>query len=135
MTFMNWLPIYSVGIDKVDRQHQQLFKIANEFYDAVERGAHASETRAVLAELVKYTEEHFTHEEYLMLITRYPEFQSHLESHHELIKSLNRLVDDYNAGKSGLEKQLLDFLKTWLAAHIGGTDKLYASHLKEHGIK
>lgn len=135
MVFLEWSPVYNVGIAELDQQHQRLFSIANAFHDALPYGNKDSEIDRVLEELVHFAQKNFSHEEYLMLKTNYPEFESHKQRHAYLAGLLGKLVTNYHLGIPYVERQLLHFLKTSLIAHIVGADVLYGPHLRQNGIE
>ena len=42
---------------------------------------------------------------------------------------------DYKANESGVPDELLDFMKTWLKAHLAEMDKQYMSFLNARGVR
>ncbi|MEK7190788.1 MAG: fumarate/nitrate reduction transcriptional regulator Fnr, partial [Pseudomonadota bacterium] len=64
--FPSWDPVYRIGIDVIDRQHQKLFDISNRFYDAWRRHARRAVLCRIFDELLEYTGYHFAEEERLM---------------------------------------------------------------------
>ncbi len=58
-----WKQEYSVGIQSIDAQHQQLFAIAHELYKAMTAGQGKSALSRILDRLVQYTAMHFAHED------------------------------------------------------------------------
>ena len=78
---------YLVGIDRVDREHRQLFEIAARVYDSLGASDEAAEaiTDAAVIELLDYTVTHFASEESLMEEAGYPELESHRRQHQQLL--------------------------------------------------
>ena len=80
----------------------------------------------VFHELVSYTQTHFAAEERFMLSHRFGGFLSHKAEHERLTKQVVDFQREFRAGKIALSISLMDFLKSWLAEHIMGTDKKYS---------
>lgn len=128
MPFIEWKPVYSVGIDLMDMQHQKLIGYMNAFHESGEAG-NAPAAKVALRNLVDYARKHFSEEEALMLSgDGFPDFEAHKKLHTELLGNVQRLADKYlaapNAENSG---HLSRFLKNWLMSHILGVDKKYGA--------
>jgi hemerythrin len=121
-----WKQEYSVGIARVDAQHQNLFAIARELYDAMSAGQGKTAVGRVLSRLIQYTAAHFAHEERLMRQCHYPDFDKHKAEHDALTKKVLIFQSDYEAGRVQMTFQLLHFLRDWLEHHIMETDAAYA---------
>jgi hemerythrin len=87
----------------------------------------------LLSALADYTAEHFTHEEALQRATHYPDLLNHIKIHKGFIDKLASLQSDLAEGKSSVSMQLMDFLKKWLAHHIGQEDQKVAAHARSRG--
>ena len=79
--------------------------------------------------LVEYTMLHFTHEESLLRLHKYPNFASHKAEHDALARS-GGISSRINAGKIAMALEVLNFLQDWLQHHIKGSDFAYAACLK-----
>lgn len=136
MSLIAWNERLSVGIASIDKEHQQLVGLLNEFYDAVQAGKGKEVLAEVLAGLIEYTKKHFANEEQLFAKTSYPEAAAHKKAHDDLTHQVLDIQDKYAKGaNTGLSIETLNFLKNWLLTHIQGTDKKYSSHLVSHGIR
>ena len=69
MPFAEWSDEFSVGVEKIDRDHKRLLALLNELHDALEAGERPEVTGKVLDGLVLYVGYHFAHEEALFLRT------------------------------------------------------------------
>ena len=58
MSFFEWKDDYSVGIDKIDKQHRKLVGYLNELYESMKAGKGKGTLGAVLKGLVEYTKNH-----------------------------------------------------------------------------
>lgn len=124
-----WSNSYSVGIGSIDAQHQNLFRLADELYAAMNAGQGKAVCAKILDRLVQYTNTHFAHEERLMRLHDYPDFAAHKAQHDALCKQVQQFQADFNSGRVAMTIQLFQFLKKWLQEHIKGTDRLYAPYL------
>jgi hemerythrin-like metal-binding protein len=130
----DWKQEYSVGIPSIDAQHQNLFAISHELYKAMSAGQGKSVLTRILERLVRYTTMHFAHEERLMRQNAYPNLEKHLEEHAALTKQVLKFQADFQAGRSAITVQLLNFLNTWLEQHIKNSDKAYVPHMKAKAV-
>jgi hemerythrin len=126
-----WNNAYSVGIPSVDAQHQNLFATARELHHAMSSGQGKAAMGKILDRLVQYTKAHFAHEERLMRLADYPGLESHKGEHEALTRKVLDLQREFEAGKTSISVQMLQFLRTWLQQHIQHSDLAYAPYLKQ----
>lgn len=129
MGLFNWTDIYSVGVDAIDEQHQQLFDIANRFHYAYENKSGRRVLEAIFGELVAYTQVHFADEERMMREYKYPDFDTHKNNHDKLVKLVGWYLQQFESGEDGIEETAMNFIKTWLNGHILGMDRKYSPYL------
>ena len=129
-----WKPSYSVQINSIDRQHQELFRLAGKLHAAMSSG----ETNAALANLfdalVQYTRTHFQQEEQMMQRANYPDLAAHKVQHEALLHRVHELQSQFAGGRVTISIDVLHFLKDWLAKHIMGTDQKYVPFMKEKSV-
>ncbi len=125
-----WNPEYSVHIQSIDAQHQNLFAIGRELYAAMSAGQGKTALGRILDRLVQYTIVHFAHEERLMKQCQYPDFAAHKAEHDALTAQVVNFQQEFHAGRVTMAVQILQFLKEWLERHIKGSDTSYAPYLK-----
>ena len=135
MAFANWDKMYSVKVQRLDAEHQQLFSTINQLYDAMKAGQGSQVLHGVLQQLLRYTEQHFSSEEALLLQAHYPDLDEHIAKHREFTGRIQKFSHDYRAGAVALSVEILDFLKNWLNQHIMGMDQRYSSALNACGIR
>lgn len=129
-----WKNDYSVRIGTIDGQHQNLFAIARELYDAMSAGHGKAALERILDRLIQYTAVHFAYEERLMLAHGYPDFVHHKAQHVALTKQVLAFQAEFKSGRASMTVQLLQFLKDWLEKHIKVSDQAYAPYLKEKAV-
>jgi hemerythrin len=130
----DWSANYSVGVGSVDAQHQNLFSMGQELHAAMVAGQGKAALARILDRLVQYTTVHFAHEERLMRLYDYPEFEAHRAQHAALTKQVLKFQEDFHAGRVAMSVQLLQFLRGWLQTHIQGSDQKLAPYLKERAV-
>jgi hemerythrin len=130
----DWKNEYAVNIPSIDAQHQNLFAIGRELYAAMSAGQGRVVMGRILDRLIQYTTSHFAHEERLMQLHRYRDFARHKAEHDALVKQVQAFQTEFNAGRSAMAVQVLQFLKDWLEKHIKGSDFAYAPCLKAQKV-
>ncbi len=131
-----WSETYSVGVTEVDRQHKILIQLINDLHQGIadNNGEHA--IKKSLEALVQYTVSHFAFEEEMFDHTNYPDVVAHKAKHEKLLGQVTGFVRRVESGADEtVYNELLSFLTDWLVNHIQGSDKQYAPHLNQHGIR
>jgi hemerythrin len=120
---INWSSMLSVGVPEIDRQHQVLVGLINQLNDATDDSGVQVDINAILHELVRYTEYHFSFEEDLMREKDYGEFDEHLREHRMFIEKVKQLVERWGRGEAIQVAEVLRFLRDWLVSHILHIDR------------
>lgn len=97
MVTFPFLPFLETGNAEVDEDHRTLLGIANRLADPIER-MNPDLVRVTLAELSRYTTEHFAREEAWMRSIGWPETDAHVLKHAALasrIADWRRKVDEH----------------------------------------
>lgn len=118
---------YKVGIDKIDKEHKNLFELighANRLVRNWGDGDRYDEIMDILGELKEYTKTHFAHEEEYMLAVRYKDYDAQKRAHEAFIAKLDHLNEE-EIKKDPLTylQSLVQFLLGWLINHILHADK------------
>ena len=128
-----WSSACSVQSAYLDRQHQNLIKIVNDFNQAAARGDGTKVAYTILNRLVQYAEKHFRDEEKLLEIARYPAAQlnNHIREHEKLTEDIFRHCENWSSyGKEALP-EIGRFLKDWLMDHILTSDMKYRKYVAQ----
>ena len=125
---------YLTGIELVDIEHKELFRIvdkANRLVKSFDSLSGFDNIRANLTELREYTKEHFTDEEEYMESIHYEGLDAQKRAHEAFIDKLNN-IDPNQLEENPQEnlQELLEFLLGWLINHILHTDKKIPSVTK-----
>jgi len=134
MAFMQWSSELELHIAEIDRQHQRLVELINQFDDSVQAQHGADMLDKVLNELLDYTQTHFTYEESLLSKHGYPMHPEHKAEHEALAEKVMFMQNMFKEGNPPDSAMLLNFLKIWLKEHILDLDKQYAPFLLEKGV-
>ena len=128
---LNFDARYLVGIDQVDREHQQLFELADKIYDclAVDVIVPMNEIGVAITELIDYTKIHFANEEVLMAEAGYPDLDEHRELHAYLITRIEDLEKSVMLGEQLTPVDAYEFLCAWLGDHIQAKDRNFGAYV------
>ena len=134
MPMMEWNESYSVHVVAFDKEHKELFKYFNEFYDAMMHDKGSTVVGDVLAKTCNYAVTHFRAEEAWMEKNKYPELAQHREEHRKFAEQATKLLKDAQSGRIVLSGSVSKMLREWLTNHIMGSDKKYAEFAIAHKI-
>jgi diguanylate cyclase (GGDEF)-like protein/hemerythrin-like metal-binding protein len=121
-----WQEGYECGEPTIDREHRELFVLANALLDAVSNpkaGAEAS--KAALETLLAAIARHFTDEEALLAEHHYEHLEAHRRAHAGLLARAAELKAAFEAGTTTLG-DLVEFLaNSVIAQHLFKADRDY----------
>lgn len=132
--FFEWKKDYSVGVKKIDEQHKELVKHLNSLYQALQEGKGKEALGTVLDGLLQYTKKHFSSEESLLKLYKYPAYEEHKQKHNKMKDHVARLKQKFDSGEISNPIEITNFLKDWLAKHIMETDKAYGPYLNKKSV-
>ena len=126
------------GIDLLDREHKILFEIAERANNLVkdwQEGDSLEPFFEILAELKKYTENHFADEEEFMESFQYEELPAQKKAHEAFIVALERINrEDFEEDPKKYMHSLIVFLLGWLINHILHSDVKIAEKYYSGGL-
>ncbi|MFU0827232.1 MAG: Bacteriohemerythrin [Lachnoclostridium sp.] len=119
---------YYTNIDLIDKEHKELFRIADEAYYLLKNELLPDKfdhIREILNELREYAKKHFSDEEEYMRSIQYKRFLSHKVEHDDFREKLDSIdLEKMDQDQTGTLLDLLEFLSNWLVHHILEKDKL-----------
>lgn len=125
---IKWEEKYCLGVESIDRQHEELFQIANRIYDLLknklitDKYDHIVE---IIEELKSYTVYHFKTEEEYMQSIGYKKILSQKVAHNDFLEKMESIdLDKIDNGHNEYLLGILDFVCIWLVEHIIKEDKL-----------
>jgi hemerythrin-like metal-binding protein len=127
-----WSDRFASGIESVDSQHQQLFRLINQIGDLLVDGGEVPEatTQALIKKLADYARFHFTDEERVMAEGGLD--LAYIDSHKKIHQRFTEQVISMWNGRAGLVdpvRTLYGFLSSWLVYHILGEDQKMAREI------
>jgi len=130
-----WDEKYSVGVQSIDNQHKEIFRILNKLLEAMKMGHGSDVTTQIILELDRYAVIHFQKEEFFFQRFNYQGSIEHIAEHQNFIKKVDILKPDLKSGKMTVSFELLNFLKDWIEHHILVIDKQYSECFRLNGLK
>lgn len=120
---MRWLDLYSIGIEKVDRQHENLTDLLNCLNEAWRTGKGQDVLLFRLDQFLDAVGAHFKDEEFLMAEKQYPDLDLHKAEHDFLLEQVLQFRTQFAASEAELTESMLDFFRDWLRDHILISDR------------
>jgi len=117
-----WKDEYLTGVEEIDRQHKEFVKLINRLNIIHDCGNYSGYALRLLNEVGKYADYHFTSEENLMIITKYPQLESQEKAHKDLLIRYRQLVESYKSQNAGID-DIIHFLEVWFTGHTVQVDK------------
>lgn len=131
MADLRWDDSLLIGIDEIDEQHKQLFRLANELQEKLRAGDAKSQVDAAIRELITYIQTHFTAEERLMVEQDYPGLAEQQAQHRGFIQKIALFIKGAQNHNPLIARDILLFLRTWYTAHISTTDRTFGEFMNE----
>lgn len=136
MAFIEWDISYSVGVKMIDNQHQKLFLMINNFYDAVKGTSkeNLAPVDSALQDLFSYVDFHFKTEEKYFDEFGYEKTPEHKKQHKFYEDKIKELNERHQKGEEEVSEEIIAFIKDWILNHIKISDKEYRECFNEHGL-
>lgn len=129
-----WTSNYAVGVDIIDRQHQELFRRFNALIESCKERRGKEQVSELLDFLNGYVISHFQEEESLMTAHHYPGYEEHCAQHRDFAGQLRELRSHLDA--DGASFTLLietnETVLRWLIQHIRKVDTALGAYLLQH---
>ncbi len=124
-----WKEEYLTGVEEIDRQHMDFVKLINRLNIINEYGDNLEYSLRLLAEVAKYADYHFTCEENIMYLTKYPDLEKQEEAHKGMLAEYNNLMQSFQ-NKEAVIEDVIKYLEAWFAQHSVELDKRIGTFLK-----
>ena len=129
MALLSWSNQYLIGNDLIDTEHEELFRLINDFHSLWVEEQNRQDIARVLNQLIAYAQMHFQHEEVIMEDAGYQMLAEHQKIHESMIKKIFELHASYEDGHLRLEIETMKFVKSWLLDHILEHDYRFRNYL------
>lgn len=131
MQKLGWKQSYSVGVEEIDRQHQRLLEIINDFEATRLQPAVSEDIFVVLNSLIKYADEHFATEERYLVKYDFPQTVQHQKEHVQFTIEVFKLAQRLSKHDPNIREEITDFLLGWYRSHVLETDQRYKDHIRK----
>ena len=128
--FFRWREHYRVGIEKFDREHEEIAALLNQLHDSVQAGRQHGMAGPILDKMIRALKKHFRTEEEMMEQYRYPRLEGHRADHRALARKLGDFQKEFAEGNAVMDEPYLSGLKDWLRDHMLLADKPFGSFLE-----
>lgn len=128
-----WDKRMEVGIEKIDRQHQDLFHHTNILMNAIREKREGNELEDVISFLNEYVARHFRDEQKIMEEYNYPFLSFQREQHRNFIKYFKDLVNEVREMKESSAYIMFRFqtlVVDWLVNHTCREDRHFGRFIK-----
>ncbi|HHV94324.1 MAG TPA: hemerythrin family protein [Firmicutes bacterium] len=134
-----WKDKYRIGVELIDRQHQELFNRVSNFLQAVEgEGTWEEKLEQVTSTMEfmqNYVVEHFEAEEQYQREVNFPEYETHKRVHDDFKATVNDYAETF--AREGYNQELVqEFgakLMTWLIMHVAAADQRIGAFVRDQG--
>jgi hemerythrin len=130
-----WKEEYSVKMEEIDTQHKRLVQLIFDLNEAIGNQMVRDKLGAILEELVKYADYHFSTEEKYFKQFNYEHAVEHIEEHRKFTEKVLDFRKKYQNNEIEISFALIDFLEDWLINHIMRSDHKYAECFIKNGLK
>lgn len=130
-----WEERFVIGIPIIDEEHKRLVNLCNELYKAVmakEKSGLKDTVLSTLRTCVDYITIHFAHEEKLMQVCGYKDFDMHKKEHAAFTRMVLGRYQKVDKEVFYVSMGFVKFLYQWILSHVAHTDRLYVDDLKAY---
>ncbi len=130
---IDWSHDLSVGVEKIDLQHKELFHRINQLLTSILSGNSKKEAGKIIKFLEEYATLHFKLEEEYMTLYNYPDYSFHKSQHMEFVDNLLYIKGNIESAglTSHVNRQLQRNVCNWLINHIATVDKAFGEFFKK----
>jgi len=125
---------FSVGVRKLDEQHQKLIDLINTLSEMKDETVDLETALGFLTQMTEYADYHFSEEEQFMLAHHYKDYAVHKMAHNTFKKKTSDLLTTAKTSKQIQITGIAAYLRNWLVNHILTTDMDYKDFFNEKGL-
>ena len=126
---MQWKPEYETGISEIDSQHRAIIQMVTEVEAAVGAGMGWNSLSHLVTRAKEYSKFHFSVEESLMQVFKYPRLCAHRGEHRYIL----RRVEDIEGRvlRTNGREGLLQGFRTWVLGHFLESDRHFVAFMRK----
>ena len=132
MKYLQWRKEFSIGVDSVDFEHQELMDMINMIYAELDNRRDVEEIKKTMGEVHAEISAHFALEERIMRRARYKEYDAHKNDHEELLDQIRILMDTIENDRERALDVLSEALADWFSNHFISFDARLHKNLGDH---
>lgn len=129
MVHFVWQDYYQMGDEQVDRQHKDLFVLADMLVSSINREELIKNSQLIY----EHVKEHFRVEEQLMIKSGFRNYKGHIREHSEMLEKLEnmekKIVND-----EWKQSEIEEFMDKW-GKHIIHSDMTFDAYQKEQELE
>ena len=133
LVHLTWRDSFCCGHERIDSQHQALFKIANALLDAVLAGQSSLEVAAMITRLLDDVRQHFHDEEVILEAVHFPGLSQHVAEHARLLAEGGELAEAFTAETLTVGDVFQFLAYEVVKRHMLGADREFFPFLGEAG--
>ncbi len=122
MKYLQWTEKFSVGVDSVDYEHQNLMEMINMIYAELDDRRDIAKIKQTVSEVHTEISAHFALEERIMRLADYDEFDAHKNDHEELLDQIRTTMDAIEDNPEPALDMLSEQLADWFSCHFATFD-------------
>jgi hemerythrin len=131
MKYLQWGEKFSVGVDSVDYEHQNLMAMINMIYAELDDRRDIAKIKQTVGDIHTEISAHFALEERIMRLSVYDEFDAHKNDHEELLDQIRTIMDEIEDDPEPALDMLSDQLADWFSRHFAGFDARLHNKLED----
>lgn len=131
-----WKETYRIGIEPIDSQHIELFRMTDGLIKAIEAGADKAAFQIAVDFLKQYVVFHFNAEEEYQREIGYIGIEEHKKQHRDFTNTVLELEKKLIASSYAMStvKELVGLLSVWLIYHVADSDQKIAQWKETQNI-
>lgn len=129
MLRLKWKPQYVMGMPTIDRQHRRIFENLADLERAITKNKSSNEIHYLIKLLSDNLSVHWTVEEAVLEIIRYPRIEEHRRSHAKLNEVLAKF--EIQLGGHQPMEEIVKFFETWFIEHVLAGDVDYVNYARK----
>jgi len=128
---IDWSDLLSVGIEKMDAEHKELFSRINDLLKGLLGQGGDFDLPHLVSRVNEYIQYHFRDEEKMLASYKYPGLNEQIKLHGIYENEFRIIEEKLRSGEfdAGLLIQIQDKIVNWLLEHIGKVDKKYGEFI------
>lgn len=126
-----WHEEYSLGVESLDNDHQELFGTARELLDVLFGTNTTRDPVPLFNTLIGLTVRHFKSEENQMRTVEYPGAGEHIRHHERILSLLSAFGQDVQQFRRTSRKEAVAFIKDHILAHVLTTDRQLGAYIRK----